>query len=156
MTTIAERTKRMYGGGAPDYNQPIESFFSRQESRHSYRNDKEGLAKAREARATFAAFAAKHKMTADDVRVFLSTCSDHESHPRSGEAVKALWDRTYEQMAERYGGPDARATAIANVDKFQRDLAVSNAYVAERMLATGAASAPEIVEVCAKYGSKET
>jgi hypothetical protein len=142
---------RLYGKGG-DYRHGIESYFARHEAALAQKGDKENLAKARAARADLEAFARKRNMSASDVHIALSALHDHEMHTRGQAAIEARRKRTWEQLCESHGGEQAARAALQGAAKFQEEFKAEVPYLAERMIATAAVEAPEILDVCIKHG----
>jgi hypothetical protein len=131
------------------YDLAIASFYDRREAK--LREDREGLAVARQERAQIANFARSRGMAPEDVHAMLAVVHEHEALPRGKEAVEKRLAQTMESLRIECGGA-AQATALCeSYTKFASALAKEIPSLVSRAETNGAGGHPDLIRIGAKY-----
>ena len=144
----AKNAQALYGS---PYNHAIESFHTRFEGAH--RDDREALAKSREARTQHEAFFKRINMDPKDAMLGLGRLLEYEQLPRSPENQQKVAERTFEALRMESGSTEEAQKAVAAHNKFMAAYAEAVPYFAQRARLHGANVDADIVRLGARYGA---
>jgi hypothetical protein len=152
----AQAGKTLYpakpAGSGASYEACTGAYYSRRIAMLNGRNDREQVEFARAEEKQVAAFARKWKISPEDVGLVLDRLRDHETFPRSKEALESRRTQTLESLRIELGSAEAAKKAIDAAVKVTTDLAQTIPGLATRANATGAGEDGVLLKTLAKYG----
>jgi hypothetical protein len=134
------------------YNHAVESFHSRFEAKH--RDNREALAKSREARQQHQKFFQRLDMDPKDALTGLGKLLEYESLPRSTEDQQKVAARTFESLCMELGSTEEAEAAIASHNRFMAAYAEAVPYFGLRARLHGAYADADVVRLGAHYGAQ--
>lgn len=147
----SEAAKRIYTGGSASYGHALNSYYARRDARLNAKGDREGLEVSQRERTQLEAFAKARGMSSEDLHAALSVVLEHETFPRSPEALTQRLAQTKEALRLEHGGHEQSQAAIHKFVAFSEALAKEVPTLAHRANQTGAAQHPDLVRIGAQY-----
>jgi hypothetical protein len=134
------------------YQRHTSGYYSRRVAALNAKGDREEVAFARAEETQVEAFARKWGIQPEDVGTVLDRLRDHETFPRSKEALEKRRAQTLETLRIEFGSAEAANNALQGALRITTDLAQTIPGLATRANASGAGEDAVLLKTLAKYG----